>query len=309
MSVTELIKKAIVDTAVLRNDASIATARDMIPHMRTILKDEKYPKKYIENVQYAKSPAAVMDIYFPDNMSDKCPVFVEVHGGAWYFGQKSSIEFMPFLYGLERGYICVSLDYTLAPDCVYPQSVVEIMQAIDFLKKNSDKYNIDPDRIALWGGSAGAHMAALAAYSAGSGYLKEESLGADSKVNVLVLWYGCHNYYLGKRLDEWIYHNFFGSEDLSKVRDKLLLSNPAVHITDKAPYTYLQHGLIDGVVPYEQSVYMYNALKIIAGEEKCQLELLENCDHADVKMFAPDNVKKMFDYIDSKISLGDGNGY
>ena len=305
VDVTELIKKAIADTAVFRNDGSISTARDMIPHMRTILNDEEYPKNYIENVRYAKSSAAVMDIYFPENTSGKCPVFMEIHGGAWYFGQKSSIEFKPFLYGLERGYICVSLDYTLAPDCVYPQSVVEIMQAIDYLKKNAEKYHIDPDRIALWGGSAGAHLAALAAYSSGTGYLKEESENADSKVNVLVLWYGCHNYYLGKRLDEWIYHNFFGTEDLSKVRDNLLLSNPAVHITDKAPYTYLQHGLIDAVVPYEQSVYMYNALKSIAGEDKCKLELLENCDHADVKMFAPDNVKRMFDYIDSKISLGD----
>ena len=302
VDVTELIKQAIANTAVLRNDASIASARDMIPHMRTILKDEEYPKNYIEDVQYAKSSAAKMDIYFPDNMTGKCPVFVEIHGGAWYFGQKSSIEFKPFLHGLERGYICVSLDYTLAPDCVYPQSIVEVKQAIDYLKKNADKYNIDPDRIALWGGSAGAHMAALAAYSADTGYLKEESEDADSSVNVLVLWYGCHNYYLGKRLDEWIYHNFYGTEDLSEVKENVLLSNPAVHVTKNAPYTYLQHGLIDAVVPYEQSVYLYNVIKSIAGEDKCKLDLLENCDHADIKMFAPYNVRQMFDYIDSKIN-------
>lgn len=301
INVTELIKQAIANTAAFRNDVSITTAQDMIPHMRTILSEEEYPKNFIENIKYADSEAALMDIYFPDDMSEKCPVFIEIHGGAWYFGQKSSVEFRPFLMGLERGYICVSLDYTLSPDGVYPQAVVEIKKAIDFLKKNADKYNIDPNRIALWGGSAGAHLAALAAYSTDTGYLKEESGNADSSVNVLVLWYGCHNYYLGKRLDEWIYHNFFGTTDLSEVSNDLVLSNPACHITANAPYTLLQHGLIDGLVPYEQSVCLYNTLKSIAGEEKCRLDLLENCDHADIKMFAPDNIEKVFDYVDSKI--------
>lgn len=302
VNVTELIKQAIANTAVLRNDASIATAQDMIPHMRTILSEDEYPKNYIENVMYADSPFALMDIYFPDNMQDKCPVFIEVHGGAWYFGQKSSIEFRPFLMGLEKGYVCVSLDYTLSPEGIYPQAVVEIKKAIDYLKKNADKYNIDAEKIALWGGSAGAHLAALAAYSTDTGYLKVESDNADSAVNVLVLWYGCHNYYLGKRLDEWIYHNFFGTADLSEVSGELVLSNPNCHVTANAPYTLLQHGLIDAVVPYEQSVCLYNTLKSIAGEEKCRLDLLEDCDHADIKMFAPDNIEKVFDYIDSKLN-------
>ncbi len=300
VNVTELIKKAIADTAKLRNDASIATARDMIPHMRTILSDAEYPKNYIENIKYAESEDALMDIYFPENMKEKCSVFIEVHGGAWYFGQKSSVEFKPFLYGLEKGYICVSLDYTLSPKATYPQAVVEIKKAIDFLKKNADKYNIDTDRMALWGGSAGAHLAAMASFSTGSGYLSEYNL--DSNVKVLVLWYGCHNYYLGKKMDEWIYQNFYGEKDLMKISEKVILSNPACHVTKYVPYTLLQHGLIDGLVPYEQSVCLYNTIKSIAGEEKCRLDLLENCDHADIKMFAPDNVKNVFEYIDSKIN-------
>ncbi len=300
-NVTALIKQAIANTAIFRNDAGITTARDMIPHMRTILKEEEYPKNYIENVRYADSESAVMDIYFPDEMPDKCPVFIEVHGGAWYFGQKSSIEFKPFLYGLKKGYVCVSLDYTLSPDGIYPQAVIDIKKAIDYLKANAKKYNIDPDKVVLWGGSAGAHLAALAAFSTDTGYLNKESDYADSSVNVLVLWYGCYNYYLGKRLDEWIYHNFFGTTDLSEVAGDLVLSNPVAHITNKVPYTLLQHGLIDGLVPYEQSVCMYNTLKSIAGEDRCRLDLLADCDHADVKMFAQDNVEKMFEYIDSKL--------
>jgi len=129
INVTELIKGAIAATAKRFGDEKIVTAEDMIPHMRTVHGDAYYPQKYIENVQYAASEDARMDIYFPDEQTGTCPVFVEVHGGAWYFGQKSSIEFKPFLYGLKKGYVCVSLGYTLAPKATYPQPVIEIKQA------------------------------------------------------------------------------------------------------------------------------------------------------------------------------------
>ncbi len=300
INVTELIKNAIKNTAKWRNNSNITTAEDMIPHMKTVLDEDAYPKKYIENIQYADSEDAKLDIYFPENGQGPYPVFVEVHGGAWYFGQKSSVEFRPFLYGLERGYVCVSVGYTLSPKAVYPQAVMEIKKAIDFLKRNAKKYNIDKDRIVLWGGSAGAHLAALASYSTGTGYLDEKG-ELDSVVKMLVLWYGCHNYYLGKRLEHWVYQNFFGESDLSRVSDKLVLSNPGCHITESIPYTLLQHGINDGLVPYEQSVYISDIIKRIAGEDRCYLDLVENCDHADAKLFAKDNVKRMFDIIEMHI--------
>lgn len=300
INVTELIKNAIKNASEWRNDSNITTAEDMIPHMRTVLGEDAYPKKYIENIQYADSEDAKLDMYFPENGQGPYPVFVEVHGGAWYFGQKSSVEFQPFLYGLERGYICVSVGYTLSPKAVYPQAVVEIKKAIDFLKRNAKQYNIDKNRIVLWGGSAGAHLAALASYSTGTGYLDEKG-ELDSVVKMLVLWYGCHNYYLGKRLEYWVYQNFFGESDLSRVSDKLVLSNPGCHITESIPYTLLQHGINDGLVPYEQSVYISDIIKKIAGEGRCHLDLVEDCDHADAKLFAKDNVKRMFDIIEMHI--------
>lgn len=303
LNVTEIIKGAIADTSRRFNDEDINTAEDMIPHMRKRMMEKRYPKKYIENIQYDDKEATKFDIYYPDEGEGPFPVFVEIHGGAWFFGQKSSIEFAPFLHGLKRGYACVSLGYTLAPHAVYPEPVIEIKKAVAYLKNNAASLNINPDKIALWGGSAGAHLAALSVFSNGTGYLKAESDNADSSVNVLVLWYGCHNYFFGKQLDAWIYNNFYGVKDLNTVMENVILSNPGCHVTEKVPYTLLQHGLSDMVVPYEQSVYLYNVIKSIAGEERCRLDLMENCDHADVKMFAQENIVRVFDYIDNKINL------
>lgn len=329
LSITELIKQAINDTAVRFRNDNIVTVEDMIPHMRTRLKAGKYPKKYRENIQYDESPDAVFDIYYPEdcpytinengtdngtenNMPENnaagsdskpvYPVFIEIHGGAWYFGQKSSIEFAPFLQGIKRGFACISLGYTLAPKAVYPKPVIELKKAIAYIKSHADELHINPDKIVLWGGSAGAHLASLAAYSHDTGYLYRESGQADSSVNMLVLWYGCYNLFAGKRLDDWIYKNFFGTDDLAAATESIILSNPGCHVTENAPYTILQHGLMDGVVPYEQSVYLYNTIKTVAEEDRCRLYLNAGCDHADVKLFAIDNVNKMFNDIEEYFS-------
>lgn len=316
LNVTELIKQAISQTADRFNNNNIATVEDMIPHMRTILRENEYPKNYKENIQYDESPDAVFDIYYPDDYCEAVkenrerenkgcgakghlyPVFIEIHGGAWYFGQKSSIEFAPFLEGTRRGFACISLGYTLAPKAVYPQPVTEIKKAIAYIKSHGEELHTDPDKIVLWGGSAGAQLAALSAFSHDTGYLYKESGFSDSSVKMLVLWYGCHSFFVGKQLDNWIYKNFFGTDDLSKVSESIILSNPGCHVTKNAPYTILQHGLADGVVPYEQSVYLYNIIKTMAGEDRCRLYLSENCDHADPKLFSADNVNKMFDHIE-----------
>lgn len=295
---TDIIKKAISDTADRLNNNSIITVEDMIPHMNTIIKKEDYPKDNILDKQYGESEDAKMDIYYPESGEGPYPVFIEVHGGAWFFGQKSSIEFKPFLYGLKRGYVCISLGYTLAPKSVYPQAVLEIKHAIAYIKDNAEKLKINPDKIAIWGGSAGAQLAALAAFSEGTGYL---SINRDLSINTLILWYGCYNFHTKRTLDDWTYENYFGVNNIMDACEQIILSNPAHHITKNIPNVFLTHGVNDVVVPYEQSLYLYNAIKDIAGEEKCKLELAQGCDHADIKLFAEENIIKLFDYIDSKM--------
>lgn len=297
-SITDMIKAAVSDTAKRFKDGKIQTVEDMIPHMEISTDEIENLGRIILDQQYGESPSAKLDIYYPKEGDGPHPVFIEVHGGAWYFGQKSSIEFEPFLAGLKRGYVCISLGYTLSPEAIYPQAVREIKKAIKYIKDNKDRLNIDPNRMALWGGSAGAQLAAMAALSGDTGYLTDQVTSNESRVNVLVLWYGCYNRELGKQLDNWIYDNHFGKKDRA---ENILLSNPACHITKNAPYVFLQHGYTDMVVPYEQSVYLDSIIKIIAGKDRSRLDLLEACDHADAKMFAQENIEKVFDYIDDKM--------
>lgn len=292
-TITDLIKGAIDNTAKLRDDSSITSARDMIPPML----ESEYPPNHILDISYMDKSSTKFDIFYPDNTDGPYPVFIEVHGGAWYFGQKSSIEFRPFLYGLSRGFACISAEYSLCPEVSYPEPVVEIKELIKYIKLNAQTLNIDPSKIILWGGSAGAQLAALAALSSNTGYLENPSSNdVDSSVNGLILWYGCYDCYLPTTLDNWVYENYFGVTDLSTIPEQLILSNPASHITQMAPPILLQHGLEDVVVPYKEAICFYERLKCRLGEEKCILELLEDCNHADIKMFAENNIKRIFDF-------------
>ena len=91
------------------------------------------------------------------------PVAVHVHGGGWTGGSKSSgprfAELMPLL--LARGYLVASLDYRLAPAHKYPAQIQDVKCAIRHLRARAWRYGLDPDRIGVWGGSAGGQLASL----------------------------------------------------------------------------------------------------------------------------------------------------
>ena len=89
MNITKMIQENIRATASRRNDEGIITAEGMIPRMD----DKGYHRKRLD-ISYAdRTPAEKLDIFYPEEGDGPFPVFVEVHGGAWYFGQKRSVEF------------------------------------------------------------------------------------------------------------------------------------------------------------------------------------------------------------------------
>ncbi len=297
MTTQERIQKAIEVAAKEKPGYKITTAAEILPLM------DASPYRTQLDLAYGDRDTERLDIFYPDG-EGPFPVFVEIHGGGFYFGQKRSIEFEPFLLGLKRGYACVSLNYTLCPDTHYPLPVQEIKGALRFLKKNAEKFRLDPDRIAVWGGSAGAFLAALAVNSCDTGFLEEDLFGNSSisaKPAVLALWYGFYDYFNDRPgRDDWMFQNFYGVDDLSSHQELITCSCPINHITNRSVPTFLQHGTADNTVPYEKSVAYQKVLNAYPGRV-CEIELLEGAEHADDRFFAPENVSKVFDFIDRNL--------
>jgi acetyl esterase/lipase len=124
-------------------------------------------------VQYSDGSAGgntTLDAFSPASGTGALPVVVWVHGGAWISGNKSDVD--PYLRILAaHGYATVALNYTIAPEAVYPTAVRQLNEALGYLVSHAADFRIDPDRIVLAGDSAGAQLASeLATLTTNSDY-------------------------------------------------------------------------------------------------------------------------------------------
>jgi len=115
--------------------------------------------KNITYVRYGKR-ALQLDLYLPNIATQQKPGIVFVHGGGWRAGFRTN--FTPMAIGLaERGYVAATISYRLSPEAQYPAAVHDVKAAIRWLRKNAKKYGVNPEQIAVSGGSAGGQIANL----------------------------------------------------------------------------------------------------------------------------------------------------
>lgn len=128
------------------------TATEMTPYAPTSGIDET-----LDVVYGAAAMDTSLDLFSPSGSTAQLPTVIWVHGGAWVSGTKANID--PYVRILaSHGYTTVSLNYTTAPEAVYPTALAQLNSALGFLIDRAAEYRIDPNRIVLAGDSAGAQF-------------------------------------------------------------------------------------------------------------------------------------------------------
>lgn len=143
-----------------------------------------------------KDEDALLDVYFPSELQEsgrELPVIVWIHGGGWISGNKGQIaNYCKIL--ASKGYVTVSIDYSIAPGANYPTPLRQINKALAFLKKNSRKFHLDKNHFVLAGDSGGAHIATqIACMASDSAYAKKIGINpliARSDISGLLLYCG-----------------------------------------------------------------------------------------------------------------------
>ncbi|MEO6826830.1 MAG: alpha/beta hydrolase [Microbacteriaceae bacterium] len=130
-----------------------STAQEMAPYVPATKLTEK------RDVVYGDAGGNTsFDVFTPASAGEPLPTVVWVHGGAWIAGSKENVD--PYLKILaSHGYTTVGLNYTIAPEAVYPTAITQLNTALGYLNEHAAELNIDPTQIVLAGDSAGAQLA------------------------------------------------------------------------------------------------------------------------------------------------------
>ncbi|MBQ8831346.1 MAG: alpha/beta hydrolase [Oscillospiraceae bacterium] len=280
----------------------------------------KITRKWLDVPYSDVSPSQVLDIYLPEEGEGPFPTYIFIHGGAFFAGDKQDVQFLLAVEGVNRGYAVVSIEYRKAFESKAPNALYDVKSAIRFLRKNAAKYNLDPEKFALGGDSAGAYYAVFAAatskikaFDGPSPVLSEVS----GDVQAVVAQCGCYDLLCltpPPDVEEALLNSpeppvippnlmtIFVGVNLHKIPDVAVLLNPLTYITEDFPPTLVQVGRNDSIVPCTESENLAEKLKSCGVQ--VLFELNDGWDHCALNhILTPDwfrqaNYDRVFGFLD-----------
>ena len=246
-------------------------------NLGSAVSDTTKPKtEFRKGIVYATHDGVELqgDLYLPAG-AGPFPVIVNVHGGYWRRGSRDTYQYWgPYL--AERGYAGFTISYRLTKPGkkAYPEAVQDVRAAVQFMRGSAKELRLDPDRIALWGNSAGAQLAALVALAGDSpllagGYPQDRFAALPSSVKLLIGVYGIYDLVgqwrqsqIGNPGDNLV-ESFLGCSP-TQDRRRYFEASPISHaiIGNNKAAVYLSWGTEDDVVDHRaQSQELLLALK------------------------------------------------
>lgn len=248
--------------------------------------------RHVRGVRYTDDdePPRKLDVYLPledagaGGADVKRPAIVQVHGGAWVLGSRKE-QGIPLLNHLARcGWVGFNIDYRMSPFATWPDHVVDVKRAIAWVREHADEYGVDPDFIAITGGSAGGHLTALAALTPNDPLLQPGFEDADTTVQAAVPFYGVYDFVDEERtslplLHPWVLEPLVLKKRLSRDPEAFRAASPRHRMTPDAPPMLVVHGDADSLIPVVQARTFVKELRATSRQPVAYLEL-QGGEHA-----------------------------
>lgn len=245
-----------------------------------------------------------LDIAEPPKINKKLrPALVSIYGGAWRRGSKDSSANRIVSFA-KRDYVGVSIEYRLSPQYIFPAQVEDVKAAIRFLKANAETYGIDPERIIVFGTSAGGHLAAMLAVTGQNDTFNKNGMWVEqnSSVFAAVEFSGPTAGFLSAHSDSWESLMLFLGGKPSDIPMQAKAAMPITYVDKDDSPLFIAHGDADKVVPVEVSREFVAALKN-AGTQYEYLEL-ESSSHRLLNRY-PDAQLKALNFIERLLKKSD----
>lgn len=235
----------------------------------------------------AYGPGVALDVYACDATgAAPRPVFVYVHGGGWVIGNKRQQGRLTVHELAAAGWVCVTINYRLSPRATFPDHLVDVKRALRWVKAHIAEVGGDPSFVVIGGGSAGAHLASLAALTAGRPEYQPGFEEEDLAVQGCVAYYGVYDF-LDR--DRHFPHRAFQDLLLARMVMKARIASAAaayqaaspVHqVCASAPPFLVFHGDRDSLAPVSAARAFVAALRGACGATPVAYVELPGAQHA-----------------------------
>lgn len=234
--------------------------------------------KYYDPVIYAVRDNYELHLHIVRPVSDDetennkiYPCIAFVKGSAWR--KQNLFEFIPLMAKLaKRGFVVIEIEYRPTSVACFPAQIEDAKTAIRFIKMHAEELHIYPNKIVLWGDSSGGHTAVMVGVTQNTG-LFDSDLYSDytDEVACIIDWYGVTNIISIGNEPSAVIHTGYNDPGSELLGHRLPQEHPELAKTtlpmeyiseDKVyPPFLIIHGAKDRLVPFVQSVHLYNALR------------------------------------------------
>jgi acetyl esterase/lipase len=219
-----------------------------------------------------------LDVFHHERRPAGRPVLLHVHGGAWIIGNKEQ-QGIPLMHHMAaKGWVCVSANYPLAPRSRWPEHIVALKRALAWIREHGEEYGADPSFVAVTGGSAGGHLAALLALTAGDPLFQPGFEDADTSVQACVPHYGVYDFAgetgtrATKRRLHWLARTVVGRDPVREL-ETFRAASPLFRVNAGAPPFFVIHGHDDSLVPVPEARAFVDRLRAVSGNPVVYAEL------------------------------------
>ncbi|WP_051636890.1 alpha/beta hydrolase [Rhodococcus sp. UNC363MFTsu5.1] len=233
----------------------------------------------VSNIEYAPGGARFrVDVYHHRDLPPNAPMLLQIHGGGWVIGSKDH-QGLPLMVELaSRGWVCAAVNYPLSPRASWPAHLIALKQAVAWLRTNGEQYGGDPDFLAVTGGSAGGHLAAMVALTANDPELQPGFEDVDTSVSACVPMYGAYDFaaetgikQVRARVESRISEMVLGKG--ARFPEDYLAASPLAKLRADAPPFLVVHGTHDSLLPVTEAREFVARLRAISTSPVAYAEL------------------------------------
>jgi acetyl esterase/lipase len=241
-----------------------------------------------------------VDAYRPADVEGVVPLVVMIHGGGWRQGGRYEMGLTRWAgYLASAGLAVVSIDYRLAPATSYPHSFGDCLDAIDWAVDNAESLGADPERVGLWGDSAGGHLVLLTATSqTRPDFAGPRLRGGGERLRAAVAWYPPTDM---RRLHEAERRAHDGPSTTAQFvgatpeeePERWREVSPVEQAHGDTPPTLILQGTRDLLVPHQQATLYAERLRELGAPH--ELHMVEDAVHGFDRVAPGDEARRLIE--------------